>query len=132
MPGFHEEQELDAERLLHGECHLFAIALQRLTGLPIAAYLDTDDEVEGVVLVHAFLLDGDDAIDVRGSIPLDEVIEEFDANDPWLIEGMPMEELLAIGEGGAIDETGERWSNALKHAYEVAVRLGLLDDALIP
>ena len=43
----------ESEEFLHGQCHLFAIALKRLTSLPLAEVLDFDVECETTRLVHA-------------------------------------------------------------------------------
>lgn len=129
MPELLDELDQDAERLLHGECHLFAIAINRITGLPVAAYLDEDDEVEGAVLAHAFVVDGDDAIDVRGRVPLAEVLDEFEVNEPWFEHDISVEMLMTLGEGSdGLDETSDRWLNACRHAAEVADSLRLHQD----
>lgn len=85
--------------MLHGGCHLFAVALSELTGQPIGAYLDTDIETERTVLVHAFVVDGDDGIDVRGRIPIDDIIEdEFETFEPEFVM-LSREDVLLLGHG---------------------------------
>lgn len=88
----------EEEVFLHGRCHLFAIALSRTTGLPLQAYLDVDDDVEGPVLCHAFVRDGDHILDVRGRIPFADALDEFDSNEPWLVE-IAEEDLMHLGSG---------------------------------
>jgi hypothetical protein len=93
-----EISELE-EEFLHGKCHLLAVALHELTGLPIGAYLDTDIETERTVLVHAFVVDGDDGIDIRGRLPINAIIEdEFDTFDPEFVM-LSREDVLLLGHG---------------------------------
>jgi hypothetical protein len=48
MEGLEEYERTDEEELmLHGRCHLFAVAMSDLTGYPIGAYLDTDLDTGG-------------------------------------------------------------------------------------
>lgn len=89
-----EEEEL----LLHGHCHLLAIAMHEQTGLSLVAYVESDFETETTVLVHAFVLDGDHAIDIRGRIPLDDVLIDFVFFEPELIE-ISRDDLLLLGSG---------------------------------
>lgn len=94
-----EERSEQEEEFLHGKCHLLALALQELTGLPIGAYLDTDIETERSVLVHAFVVDGDDGIDIRGRLPIDDIIEdEFDTFEPEFVI-LSREDVLLLGHG---------------------------------
>ena len=93
-----ERTELEGE-FLHGKCHLLAVALHELTGYPIGAYLDTDIETERTVLVHAFVLDADDGIDIRGRMPSDDIIEdEFDKFEPEFVV-LSREDVLLLGHG---------------------------------
>ncbi len=93
-----ERTELE-EEFLHGKCHLLAVALHELTGYPIGAYLDTDIETERTVLVHAFVVDGEDGIDVRGRMPIDDIIEEeFDTFEPEFVT-LTREDVLLLGHG---------------------------------
>lgn len=67
--------------LLYGRCATFAIALSRLTGLPIYGLVGHDDEVGTEVLIHAYVKDGDVCVDVKGPRSFDAIMEDFD-NDP--------------------------------------------------
>ena len=101
------DPELDEERRerwLHGRCALFAVALHRLTGLPIMAWIDEDPEVADPVLVHAFVLHGDAALDAWGRRDPDGLLSEYQHWDPELV-GMTEAEVLAIGEAPDIDPT---------------------------
>jgi hypothetical protein len=94
------ERELSDEEagFLHGNCHLFAVALHRLTGLPLRAILDVDMWTEQTVLAHAFVVDGEQAIDIRGRIEMTDVGDEFETNDPWETD-ISEQDLLLLGNG---------------------------------
>ena len=95
------ERELteDEEIMLHGHCHFMALALHEATGFKLAAYLEFDDDIGRTALVHAFVVDGDEAIDVRGRMPLSDILEgEFQCFEPDLVE-FSREELLLLGFG---------------------------------
>jgi len=71
--------------LLYGRCATFAIALRRLTGLPIYGLVGYDEEAGTEVLIHAYVKDGDTRVDVKGPRDLDEIIADFD-NDPAIAD----------------------------------------------
>lgn len=100
MEGLDEPERTEEEELmLHGRCHLFAVAMSDLTGYPIGAYLDTDIDTDGTVLVHAFVVDGEDGIDIRGRMPIADIIEdEFDTFQPEFTM-MSREDVLLLGHG---------------------------------
>lgn len=113
----------DEELMLHGHCHLFAAAMHELTGLPLAAWLDTDFETEATVLVHACVLDGDHGIDVRGRMPLDDMLDEFDTFDPELVS-LPLEVLMRLGHGtSSVPDGDPEMALAKTLAAEVLERL---------
>jgi hypothetical protein len=86
--------------------------MHELTGLRLAAYFDVDDDVEGAVLAHPFVIDGDHAVDIRGRVPLQSVFAgEFDTLDHWYGE-TTREELLKLGEGGIGTAADDRWHHA--------------------
>lgn len=95
-----DEERLD--RWLHGRCALFAVALHRATGLPIRAWIDEDPEIDEPVLVHAFVMDGDRAVDAFGARDPDDLLGDYDTWDPTLVE-MTEAQVLAIGEGPDLD-----------------------------
>ncbi len=123
------ERELtrDEEEHLHGKCHLFAIALHRLTGLPLAATLDVDMWTERTVLVHAYVMDGDQAIDVRGRFAVDTIDEDFEVNDHWDVVNIPEEDLMLLGSRRRkLNESGPAYRKAMFLAEGVAASYGLL------
>lgn len=95
-----DEERLD--RWLHGRCALFAVALHRATGLPIKAWIDEDPEIEEPVLVHAFVMDGERAVDAAGARDPDDLLGGYETWDPTLVD-MTEAEVLAIGEGLVLD-----------------------------
>lgn len=81
-----------------GDCAIFAIALAELTGKPLAAMLDHDDELDKVVLVHAFVLldDAGAILDAAGLSSTDEVRQSFpNSGNPWT-ESITKEKLLSL------------------------------------
>lgn len=134
-PEHQEELTESEEEHLHGRCHLLAVALHEATGLPLGAYLDeawvdtADGGVEMTVLVHAFVVDGTDAIDIRGRVPLDEVLDEFDFNGPWLVTPSPSD-LFVLGEGRRnVSRKNPRFREAATHAEAIIERLNLRTSA---
>ena len=114
-------------RLLHAECDLFAVALHRLTGLTIAAYVDEDFQVEGTVLVHAFVTEdaARTGIDVRGRLPVVKMLEEFERNDPELVV-LSVAEVLKLGRGRRrFSQRQPLYRAALAEALIVCERLNL-------
>jgi hypothetical protein len=95
-----DEERLD--RWLHGRCALFAVALHRATGLPIRAWIDEDPEIDEPVLVHAFVMDGENALDALGLRDPDDLLGGYETWDPTLVE-MTEGQVLAIGEGPDLD-----------------------------
>lgn len=95
-----DEDRLD--RWLHGRCALFAAALHRVTGLPIRAWLQDDPDLGVPVLVHAFVVYGDEAVDASGVRDPFGLLAEYEHWEPFLVD-MTEAEVLAIGEPPAIE-----------------------------
>lgn len=90
-----DENRLD--RWLHGRCALFAAALHRVTGLPIRAWLQDDPDLGVPVLVHAFVVHGEDAVDASGVRDPFDLLADYEHWEPFLVD-MTEAEVLAIGE----------------------------------
>jgi hypothetical protein len=121
------ELSRDEEEHLHGKCHLFAIALHRLTGLPLAATLDVDMWTERTVLVHAYVMNGDQAIDVRGRFAIDTIEQDFEVNDHWDVVGISEEDLMLLGSRRRkVNESGPGYRKAMFLAEGVADACELL------
>lgn len=90
------------EQFLHGQCHLFALALKEASGLPIAAILDFDPNLNKVCLAHAFVRPHDDyIIDLKGYREEFSLQKEFDMFEPESVSITELN-LLKLGEGRAI------------------------------
>lgn len=75
------------EDYLHGQCHVFALALHLEFGFPMVYSIDEYDlERECEVLIHAFCLHGHYAVDVRGYMHSDDILDDFDYNSPYNTE----------------------------------------------
>jgi hypothetical protein len=122
------------ELLLHGHCHLLAVALSRITGLKIFAYLDEDEELEDLdlptgntALVHAFVSEdgGRSGIDVRGRRASSRMLREFEWNEPELVE-LTEAEVLQLGHGRQrLSQRDPAYQAAYTEALVLAKRLGL-------
>jgi hypothetical protein len=121
-----DEIRQEADNFLHGQCHLFAIALHRLTGLPLAGAIDIDLYNEShTSLLHAYVeLNDEMIIDVSGVRTRKSMLADFDHVDPdftYFIE----KELLQWGEGKKyIDEEAKL---SLQKAYVVALDIRSLE-----
>lgn len=78
----------DIKRFTTGDCHFLAMRIHRTTGLPIHAFMMRDDPKP---TRHAFVIIGDQALDVRGLTDLKTFKFQWDAkaiSDPltpdWL------------------------------------------------
>lgn len=74
--------DLDIVQYLHGDCHLFAYALNVVFDYPIELCIDSEDmETQSEVLVHAYCKLDNKFIDVRGiSNDIEHLLSEFDYN----------------------------------------------------
>lgn len=94
----------DNEAYLHGSCHVFALALAELSGLPTGAFVEFNEDLGRDCLVHAFVLD--DAsdenmiIDLHGrrTMTAESCTTEFPAEFPCRTT-MSADELVNIGAG---------------------------------
>lgn len=67
------------EALLHGYCNYLALYLAKYYKFNVVLWCEYDDELECLVLIHAFNSYKDKYIDVRGVLTdEEEVIDEFD------------------------------------------------------
>lgn len=78
---FKDRKELD---YLHGRCHLFALAIQKVFGYDIEFAIDECDlELETEVLIHAYCVKEGKAVDVEGIWDKEDVLADFDYNEPY-------------------------------------------------
>lgn len=92
------------EKYLHGECHIFALALSEVSGRPCAALMDYDHDIGGDCLVHAFVTDWPGIIDIKGlrQFGIAQAREEFPCSDEASAVVVSTECLLGLGEGSTI------------------------------
>jgi hypothetical protein len=137
MPADNEDRIIDLEMqayeiaedndtYLHGNCHVFALALARLSGLSLGAFVDFNDDLERDCLVHAFVIDsagGDKAIiDIRGwrSFTADDCVNEFPCGFPCFTTLSP-DELAKLG--GGVDAQSVSIETEVAAALPLAKRL---------
>lgn len=120
--GAHAEAN---DRYMHGDCHIFALALRQISGRALMAALDRDPEIEGECLVHAGLAVPGGIVDVMAFRSLDEAIEAFPTYAPYWSH-VDEAALLNLGEGSpartaSIDDQVNKALPAAKVAYEAAL-----------
>jgi len=95
------EQQAREPDYLHGDCHIMALALQRVSGLPLAGAVEFDTNVDMWALAHAWVQwDEDTVLDAEGLRPMEDVIGEFvQFDDDYRVGTMKRAELLRLGEG---------------------------------
>ncbi|MGR9276125.1 hypothetical protein ACU8KI_16095 [Rhizobium leguminosarum] len=127
-PVTKSDDELDDTeiRFFVGNCHLFAIAVHRLTGLPHSATFEAGDHGDERLLVHAYVICGDHAIDIRGRFAPETVPGIFDTAGNCWEETMTQDILFAVGEGKPkLDEDNPDFVTALQLASALIDRLSL-------
>lgn len=113
--------------LLYGRCATLAIALHRMSHLPIYGIVGFDDEVESEVLVHAYIrLDDETRLDVRGPRALSEIYADFE-DDPAFLDAD--EVVLTEGEVAKL-ATGSTRCPSLREVTPVARRIWEIAEQL--
>lgn len=108
------------ESFLYGRCVTLAIALHRLTGLPLYGVTAVDEDEDGngrVVLLHAYVRRGKEIIDLRGARSYDDMLADFSHDNAF---GCDMDESRMDEETLAKLATGRRRCPSLKSAVPVA------------
>lgn len=82
-------KEIDALYYLHGICHEFSLALNKIFGYDIVLWTNYDEDVKSYVLVHAFNMfqykGKQYYADIRGITDnLEDIINEFDYSEEIL------------------------------------------------
>lgn len=82
----------------NGDCPIFAIALHRLSGLPLRGIVEFDEALEATVLIHAFVrLNADTIVDSTGMTSTGAVLDKYpnwgNGEEVEFLE----EELLSLG-----------------------------------
>jgi len=94
------EQEAREPDYLHGHCHILALALQKVSGRPLAGAIQFDTDIDQWALVHAWVKwDDDKVLDANGlQDPRDVVAEYIDPSEVEFVD-FTRPELLRMGEG---------------------------------
>jgi hypothetical protein len=115
----------EIESYLHGQCHLFAVALHKVTGLPLRAAVGWSDDIDGEVLVHAWVETPEGrVVDAAGFRSYEDVLETYGEDEDPVRCGMTEKGLVLLGEGRKAPRM-RRLNKALEHATELAESLGL-------
>jgi len=105
---------------LHGRCHVFAIAMSELSGLPMRAVVTFNDDLDRFCLVHAWVEWPDGrALDAAGLRDVEEMLEDYDDADPDDAAPITAKQLLRYGEGSSRALSKRRLGLAVAHAAEV-------------
>lgn len=114
------------EKYFTGYCHVFALALQEVSGLPLAAITDFDPSINRECLTHAFVQAEGGIIDIKGYRKVADVFNEFETHDAEcsLIEKGLM---IKLGEGtrynkATLDKNFEAAMPLAKEVYALALR----------
>ena len=122
------------EKYLYGKCHIFALALHKLSKLPIYALMDYDPEIQAVCLVHATVKVVDKTInsdvsyqvlDISGLQNPDEVVDKYPTWEPGWTHITPSA-LLKIAEGSKMtQDISKEIEEAIPKAKEILLKLGI-------
>ena len=83
-----------------GDCPIFAIALHKLSGLPLMALVEYDEESQSEVLIHAYVRqDARWCIDSSGAVDIPWMLEKYPNNGDAYEVPLTEKELLKLGYG---------------------------------
>jgi formylmethanofuran dehydrogenase subunit D len=98
-----KDNDIDKEVCLHGKCGVFAIALSEVSGLPVYATYEHDNDIGKDALVHAYVRPNEsDIIDIKGTRDRDWALQEFPGEDTWE-QKASYSDILKIGGGDMKD-----------------------------
>ena len=104
-----------------GDCPIFAIALHRLSKLPLMALVEYDDEMDSTVLIHAYVkLDDRWRIDVSGETDMNWMLQKYPNNGNAQEVEISEKDLLELGYGKSHCPTLQQ---VLPHAKKVLKEL---------
>ena len=84
----------------HGDCPIYAIVLHELTGFPLMAMLDYSEEIEKVVLVHAFVEYKGKALDSTGIRSIEDIESDYPIETEAWVEEISPQDLINLGYDG--------------------------------
>jgi len=112
--GISEAADMDFEE---GDCPIFAIALHRLSKLPLMALVEYDEELGSTVLIHAYVkLDDRWRLDITGETDVDCMLQKYPNNGNAEEIEIGEKDLLELGYGKSKCPTLQQ---VLPHAKEV-------------
>lgn len=77
---------MNIEQYLHGDCHIFAMALHLEFGYQIQLAIDKFDlDTESEVLIHAYCVHQEKAIHASGKVDLEKILDDYDYNDEYFV-----------------------------------------------
>lgn len=112
--GISEAADMNFEE---GDCPIFAIALHRLSKLPLMALVEYDEELGSTVLIHAYVkLDDRWRLDITGETDVDWMLQKYPNNGNAEEIEIGEKDLLELGYGKSKCPTLQQ---VLPHAKEV-------------
>jgi hypothetical protein len=100
-----------------GDCPIFAIALHRLSKMPLMALVEYDDQMGSTVLIHAYVkLDDRWRLDASGETDVDWMLQRYPNNGHAEEIEISEKDLLELGYGKSKCPTLQQ---VLPHAKEV-------------
>lgn len=83
-----------------GDCPIFAIALHRLSGYPLMALVEYDEELNSTVLIHAYVkLDNRWRLDATGEVDVPWILAKYPNNGNAEEIEITEKDLLKLGYG---------------------------------
>lgn len=115
-----------------GACDIFAVALQKIIGGDLYAVINPEDEKGEPDLIHAGVYDGDNVIDIEGSVDVDTWSGNWRQNGGCFMDGstgpISAQELQDLQ---IVVHTPEDIDTATKIAWLIAALSGALDDDML-
>lgn len=110
-----------------GDCPIFAIALHRLSKLPLMALIEYDEELGSTVLIHAYVkLDDEWRIDYTGETTVSFMLRKYPNNGNAEEVEITEKDLIDLGYGKTKCPT---LSQVLPHAKEVLDDIDTLNES---
>jgi hypothetical protein len=110
-------EDADNMNFEQGDCPIFAIALHRLSKLPLMALVEYDDEMGSAVLIHAYVKLNDKwRIDATGETDVDWMLQKYPNNGAAEEIEISERDLIKLGYGKNKCPTLQQ---VLPHAKEV-------------
>jgi len=111
------------EHYLYGNCHVFALALHRVSGWPLGTAMDDDMQV-GLCLTHAFAPVDGLIVDIKGARTFDEMLADFPHTevDQASIDIIGLAKLGGSATPAALEEEVVQALPVAKAIFDIATR----------